>query len=337
MKDRIAGKIKENKADLLYCLAVGFLWGLVSYGFIFLSSGFGHDAMVEFNSASYGNNLKIQAGRVFVPAYRFITRTALTIPWMIGLFRLLWFSLALFFLTKLLGLHSRYSVALAGGLLITNPAICALAATYIHDMDSNALALLCAVLAVYLWARSPKGFLAGMVCVCLALGIYQSYLSIVITLIVYVCLLHILDGEGWQKVLLMGGKGIGMILGGGMLYLPALKIIPAVTGIPIATNGYNTLDKMTRLDSKNIAEYASNAYRTAIHEMVQLPSGYPQKVIRLLVGCSLFLLAVIMLLGLLRKKVTVVGKIMAVVLLAVLPLGMNLTHVLTLGVSHDLM
>ena len=56
------------------------------------------------------------------------------------------------------------------------------------------MALLLAAFAVYLWKSFDKGFLYGIIPICLSLGFYQSYVSVAITLILLYLIMQLLNG-----------------------------------------------------------------------------------------------------------------------------------------------
>lgn len=78
--------------------------------------------------------------------------------------------------------------------------VSATAATYIHDLDSYMFAMLCAVAAVWLWNRHPKGWLLGWALAAVSLGIHQSYGFLPVSLAMMVCALDLLNGDEFGGV-----------------------------------------------------------------------------------------------------------------------------------------
>ena len=76
--------LKKNKFWLLYSLAVTYLWGLVANAYCFFDNSVSHDSLLEFNSALYGNNCKLELGRFMVLKYKDIFRIDVMSSWFIG-------------------------------------------------------------------------------------------------------------------------------------------------------------------------------------------------------------------------------------------------------------
>ena len=242
--DWFADFFERNRNGMFLCVIATFAWGLVTHAYIFLHSSFSHDSLNEFNAAVFGNAWRIQLGRIFVPAYRLLVREAITLPWLIGVLSLLYISAAVFLTVKLFGIRSRLLTALIAGVYTANITVTATAATYIHDLDCNMLALALAVLAVYLWKRFDKGFLYGMLPLCVSMGLYQSYLSVAITLVILYLVLQLLDGHPFAEVFGKGLKSLGMIVGAGALYYLAIQLVCRITGLLLVSGTYNSMDSI---------------------------------------------------------------------------------------------
>ena len=140
--------IKRNIETIFLCFLGTFVWGLLTHSYIFLNGSFSHDSLAAFLE---DNSWKIQLGRIFVPAFRAIFRGYITLPWLIGIVSLVCISLSVLFTVKILEIHSKILVFLVSGIFVTNVTVISLAATYMHDFDGYMLALLCAIISVYLW------------------------------------------------------------------------------------------------------------------------------------------------------------------------------------------
>lgn len=330
-------KIEEGKKWLYFSLLSTLLWGLVAHGYHFLQSSFNHDSLAEFNGLAFGNGLKISLGRFLVPLYRNVFRTDLTLPWLIGVLALLWLGLAVFLVLRIFEIRSKGIAFLTAGIFTVNTAVMATAASYLHDFDSNMLAVLCAVMAVYLWRKVPWGSLPGACFVTALLGIYQCSISITITLAMFVCILDLMRGEDCLPVLKKGFQAIGMILLGGILYYIALQVVSSVIGVSLESGNVNSLDKILKMTPASILSDTVGAYRDCYRRLFQLLSPYPESVVRratvLLVG--IFLLSVVVFLW--DRRISLGSKLLCIALIALLPLGMNITYVLSGGDVHDLM
>lgn len=327
----------QEKKWLCISLCAVFLWGLVAHGYCFLQDSFNHDSLAEFNGLVFGNQIKFAAGRFLVPLYRNVFRTDLTLPWLIGVLALLWLGLAVFFVLKIFDIRSPILVFLIAGVFTVNTAITATAASYLHDFDSDCFAILSAVMAVYLWRKVPWGSLIGAFFVVGPLGIYQSNISVTIVLVMLVCILDLLNGEDFRRVFRNGIKALGMLLLGVVLYCVALQIVIAVTGHGLATGNDNTLDRMRELSLSNVFSYIAGAYRDCWRRLTFAISPYSGSMVR---GATMGLAGIIMIslfVFLLKKGIPLTSKLLCICLVALLPMGMNITYVLSAGAVHDLM
>ena len=326
----------RNKKWLLFSLMATFMWGLAAHGYGFLHSSFTHDSLTEFNGALFGNHFKLTSGRFISPIYRAVMRTPLTLPWMIGLLALLWIGLSVFLLVKIFRMDSKVLVALTAGILSVNLTVSATAATFLHDFDCDMFALLCTVLAVYLWRSHPRGWILGAPFVMFSLAIYQSYITVSISLAMFVCILRLLDGDSFQDVFKDGLKAIGMLLLGGVLYGIGLKAAQRLTHISLSSGNYNSLDKALELDWNTFVSLFQESYTKFYSRLVNAISPFPSvtsKISTLLLMIACGICAV----SLLNRKVRWPEKLLCLGLLLLLPPAMNLMHILTMGNAHELM
>ncbi|MCD7956448.1 MAG: glucosyltransferase domain-containing protein [Lachnospiraceae bacterium] len=333
----VSGKWKENKKTFLFCMAFTYAWGLAAYAYMYFNNSISHDSLVEFNAAAHGTDLKIQSGRVFVPVYRIISRGVLTLPWVIGLLSLLFIGIALFFIVKLFALKSVWMVALTAGIMTTNITVTATTATYIHDLDSNMLSLLLAVCAVWLWKRFDKGYFYGIIPVCLSLGLYQSFISVTITLILITLIMDLLDCEKFQSILKKGTKSIGMLIGGGVLYFISIHIGCLITGYSLSTGKVNSLDTSLSTPFRELLHYAVEGYVAALQTFVSETSLFSDDFTFMLHILLLAITLAAVIYGLSQRKIHIPEKLLTVLLILLLPMGMNVCYILTDGYAHLLM
>ena len=328
---------EQNRKQLYLALAATFILGLWTHGYGFLHDSFSKDSLSEFYGMSGGSAWKIQLGRVVVPIYRQIFRTELTLPWMVGLLSLLWIGLAVYLVVRIFRIRSKLSVVLIAGILTANITVAATAATYSHDYDCDMFAMLCSVCAVYCWKEFRFGWLLGAVCVALSLGIYQSYISVAITLVIFACILDLLDGEKFLTVIQNGLKAVGMLLIGGIIYYILMKAVLTATGITLASGDTNSLDSALTLSVQEIIYLTVYTYLDCMSRLLNVISPYPAVLIRGITLVLMIFCAGILVWGLCKRRVGWLEKILCAGLIALIPLGMNLIYIPTHGIVHDLM
>ena len=326
---------EEERRRGLCCLLFTFLWGLIAHAYGFLSGAFSHDVLNALYADGVENYWKLQLGRFLVVLYRRTVRCAVTMPWLIGLLALLWIGLAVWLMAKLFRARSPWLLCLLAGICTVNLTVIALTGTYLYELDADMLALLLAVAAAFLWDRFGwAGSALGLFFVAGTLSLYQSYLSVTVTLLILCSLLALLRSERFGAVFGKGLRGIGMLLLGGLLYFLLLKLL-AARGISTDTGSYNSVSQAfqggTGLLSGLAAVYGELAASFFDPGAAFLGGGL--RVLNLLLAG---LGAVLLLRALLHRGMGPAEKLLFLALVLLLPLGANLTRLLGAQV-HDLM
>lgn len=333
---KIQTTFKRNQFLLVFCLASTFIIGLITHAYMFFSDSFSHDSLKEFNGID--NNIwKIQLGRFFIPVYKLLTRGNVTLPWLIGIFSLSWIALAVFFTVKLFGVKNKFLIVLISGIYTANIPVIATTATYIHDLDADMFALFLAVFAVYLWNKYKLGYIFSSICIFLLLGLYQCYISVTITLIIIFLILKLLNGEDFKTVFCLGIKSVLFLLIGGIIYFICFKGIFLLTSIEPPKNGYNTLSNMSSLGLKQIV---LGTIKTYIYTCISflIPINNSSKLfVATITAIAIFIAGFIILARVLDKEIKIKEKILILMLILTMPIGMNVSRILSGGMSHDLM
>ncbi len=335
--NRLSECFARNKKDLYFALIATFLWGILAHGYCFFDNSVSHDSLNEFHAAIFGNDWKIQLGRVFTPLYRDIFRGDATLPWLIGVLSLFWLGLAVFLVIRIFGIDSKVMMVLTAGIFAVNTSVSATAATYLNDLDSNMFAVLCAVAAVYCWKYISWGELPGAVLIMGSLGIYQGYLTVTIVLVMFVCILALFRGNTFQEVFRKGLRAIGMILLGGVLYYAAMKIITQLTGNALTTGDNNSLGNILKLTPQMIPDLVARTYENWFQRLWMAYSAYPAVAVKGITILMFLSAALAVTVWMCNKKIGIWEKLLGIVLILLLPLGMNIYFILALGNIHDLM
>lgn len=333
IKKGLAGSRKQ----FYLSLAATFIWGLFAHGYAFANNHVTHDSLREFHGEILGNQIKMGSGRVLTPVYRDLLGTNVTLPWMIGLLALLWIGLAVYLMVRLFRVESPAMIALMAGVCTVNIAVSSTAATYIHDLDCYMFSMLCAVTAVFLWRSHSHGWIIGAAFAAVSLGIYQSFLFVAVTLIIMVCVLDLLNEKFFRTVMTDGLKSLAMLALGGLLYYLIMKVILALTGVALTKGDYNSLDRALALSASNLIPQVLSAYEDWFSRLMDAYCSYPSILVKGFTAALLAVCAVAVGLGLLNRKLTWKERALCVLLVILLPLGMNMIHVLTVGKNHDLM
>ena len=341
MLEKIKTTVDEKllKKSYLYT----FILGLAAHGYCFLNLMVSHDSLNDFYVSDQWERANF--GRIFYSIYISLTRGRIVLPWLIGVFALCWISLAVYFVAKMFNIQKSGILLLVSGIFVTNPTVYALAATYIHDLDADMFAMLLSVIAVYLWknANSKRelqkktvGLVISGFVLSIALGIYQSYISLVITLIILYSIKELLEKSSFKKVIVDGCCGIGVLMIAAIFYLIELKVFEILTGVSaMNSETYNGLGNMSQVFSGNVLGNILNTYLSFINAFKNtILTSYPESISLVVLGILAIVIVMIALYGL--KKMEWKNRGLFVVLSAILPFGMNLTYFLSGGVGHVL-
>lgn len=335
---------KMNDKLLKQCFIYTFILGLIAHGYGFTNLLISHDSLNSFSIANQWP--KAGLGRIFYVFYITLTRGRIVLPWMIGVLTLCWISLAVYLIVRIFQTEDKWFVMVVAGICVTNPSVYATAATYMHDLDANAFALFLAVFAVVLWRKSKlcsdrkkKVILLTIAAIILSitLGIYQSYISVTITLIILLSIYDLLNKEKGARVLSVGLTGIAMLGATAVLYLVELKVFSKLTGISAMNSDYyNSLGNMSSVLSGNVFAKIVDTYKsffTAYKNFIHTSDPEP------LFLMVLFILAVgilyIGVLGLMKMHWT--ERAIFILLGLLMPFGMNISSFLSNGMFHVLM
>ena len=171
----------------------------------------------------------------------------------------------------------------------------------------------------------------------LSLGLYQSYISMTITLIIMRCIFWLLEGRSYKVVFVEGLKGIAVLIVGGLMYLCVIKIVSGISQISLTAGGYNSLENILALTPRSFLSLCKEAWKLTLTRIIKVNSPYSS---RFTAGIQLLVLGISVLLVVLRlanRSIRWQAKLLTLVLLILLPLGANVSHVLANGYSHELM
>ena len=312
-------------ARLKWCFAATALCMLLAHGFAWFNLFPSHHGTILVFDADV---VMLQLGRWVELLYFRFVRGRINAPWLNGAFTIVWTSLAVYLVGKLLQLGKKATIALCA-VFSTAISVTLLYATYYDKTDLYACAMFLAVWGVYAVRRFRCrwwGVLFCSGCLCLAMGLYQGYIEFAIGLFL-ICLLRdcLTEDLAWAEYLRRGVTAVVSLLLGGVLYAVSLKVVLAYKHLELIDSD-NGLQQMGRA---GVADY-----------LARLPGAYKQ-VFTTLLGYDVWnnrglrlATAVCLLLGLaclvltLRKK-PLRAAVQVVILLVLLPLGLNVVYLLS--------
>ena len=329
-----------NKRIFLYSMISSLLWG-VTHAYAVTRLMLSHDSLTEFFAGAgiptgyTGLTWKIALGRFVTPVYEKLFRGTVCAPWLIGMLAMLFAALAVYVTVRVLDFRRPAAIFLTAGVMIANPAVFTTAATFLHDLDCYMLALLLAALAVWCWQRGSLLYGAGALCICLCMGLYASYLSVAIVLMMLVSILRLTGGEAPGGVVVRGLKGIGVLIAGLALYALATACVCRVSGVALLDNTDNSILNILGMGghlAKRLGECYRQVGRALVYELFGHGDAVSPAALGVLAGVCCALAA-----RMIRSRIGVPAVLLTLVLAALLPAAMNLSMLANNGSAHDLM
>lgn len=301
------------------CIVIGFL----TYMYFMTNNFLTFDSMWNI----YSDQDMISSGRQFL-TYACGISSFYDLPWVNGVLAVFFLALAAVVVVEGMGIESKTGAVLAAGLLAAFPAV-ASTFCYSFTIDGYMIAVFLSALAFLLTDRKKWGFLPGMVCLGVSIGIYQAYYSFTIVL----CLLHLLTcllekdtfKELWAKI----WRYVVMGIGGYVFYFVTLKLMLRLKGAEIS--GYQGTDKIESFSlgdlPQGIIESVKSFGRFALTSNV-LTTTTIMKVAFILIALG----AVILYLGCFisaKRHKSILHICMMIALVAVIPTGATIVNVLS--------
>lgn len=317
---KIYKKIKPQWwAAFFGCVVIG----LLTYMYFMTSNFLTYDSMWNI----YSDQDMITSGRQFL-TYACGISSFYDLPWVNGVLAILFLALSSVVIVEGMGIHSKVGAVLTAGLLVTFPTISS-TFCYSYTVDGYMLAVLLAALAFLFTDRQKWGFLAGIVCMGVSIGIYQAYFSFTIILCVLRLLTDLLDAEHMKEIWNKIWRYVVMGIGGYVFYYVTLKLMLWLKGTEIS--GYQGTDKIESFSisdlPQGIIEAVKSFGRFVLTSNV-LTTTTLMKIAFVIIVAVAVLMYIICFIEKKRYK-SAIRILMALVLVAVIPVGATMVNVLS--------
>ena len=325
-EDALLRRVKAfDWSRLKLSFAATALCMLLAHGFAWFNLFPSHDGTILFFDADV---VMLQLGRwVQLPYYRFL-RGKISMPWLTGMFSVLWTALSVYLVSDLLKLRRKATMAFAA-VLGTAISITLLNATYNDKSDPFTCAMFLAFLGVYAvrCCRCPwLGVVLCGGCFCLSMGLYQGYIEFAIGLFLLCLLRDCLTRDlPWADYLRRGFTSVAALLLGGVLYAVSMKAVLAYKHLELI-DSYNGLQQMGRSGPAVWLSRLPGAYKQVFTTLL----GYDvwnNRGMRLATALCLLVALACLVLALRRKPRRVLAQ--TAILLVLLPLGLNVVFLLS--------
>lgn len=310
---------------LKLCFAATALCMLLAHGFAWFNLFPSHDSTILVFDADV---VMLQLGRwVQLPYYRFL-RGKINMPWLTGMFSVLWTALSMYLVSDLLALRRKATAAMSA-VFGTAISITLLNATYNDKSDPFTCAMFLAFLGVYAVRRCRRSWLGVLLCggcLCLSMGLYQGYIEFAIGLFL-LCLLRdcLTEDFPWADYLRRGFTAVAALLLGGVLYTVSMKAVLAYKHLELIDTD-NGLRQMSRGGVGVWLSRLPGAYKQVFTTLLGA-DVWNNRGMRLATAACLLLALACLVLVLRSKSHRALAQV--VILLALLPLGLNVVSLLS--------
>lgn len=325
-----------DKKLFLRVLITTFVIGLLAHGYCFFNVMYTHDGLdaIVSNHANGQMAIKVTAGRITQPLY-YAFRGYLAAYYLLGVLSLLWLACANYCILSIFNLKEKWSSILLCGLFATNVSFTLTCASYIHECDSYAFGFFLSSLAVLLSQKSHHLRWISPICLAAAIGLYQAFISVAITLYMILLIEQLFKGKMYKDVFSLAKQYIIIGVTALIIYLFASKLVwycvPDIASQP-GTSLQATLNSSSILyELFDVKAYIRFFYRFFV------PETYHIAIVSM-VNIILFLFVIVGIIRTgIRYSISNVSWILLAFLSLVLSIGMNLSEFLSVNNGHSVM
>lgn len=254
-------KVSIEKQHVIVFLAT-LLWGIAAHGYMFFNKFSWHDDL----NGLLGKGATYTSGRWFAEVLGECIQKYLgnvSLPWFNGLFSLLFLAAGNVLLVKLFRLKRNASCILLAGLMVVFPSWVSTYG-YMYKALYYAVAVFLAVLGIYfvgtdevMWRRIA----GGGICICLSLGIYQTYLPLAVTVLLINFMGDVIAERecSLKEHLKRGISGVAAVSLGIILYFTGNQIFLVIKHASLSD--YQNISQMGHTNLKMMASGTVSAWR----------------------------------------------------------------------------
>ena len=300
--------------------------------------------MVHQNDSAW----EISLGRFVQPLLVFL-RGGIITPFLISVLAILWISLSVYFLTDFLKIEKVLSVAFVAVVMSCNITILAINTSFVHFIDFYTLALLLAVFGTWLLGRGKPIFTVfGIVSLSLSMGIYQSYICVGIGMVMLYFLFRMTERHSFRETFTDILKYVLSFAMAAVLYLVLWKIMQQIFNVWTADT-YNGMSSLGDYSEISVWEVLLKTYNNVFYHF-----WYPETftvipfrgvsmsivwvwMIRFCNVAVVLVLIFALIYENMKCKTALWHKLLQILILVMMPIGINFVCILSKGMEHSLM
>ena len=332
------------------------IFAILAHSYRFYNNMFSGDSLM--NIYQDDSAWQIALGRIGQPVY-LMFRGSLCNPWLISFLAIIFTGLAVYITAEILDIRRPLMIVLISGLYECNIAVTCQNATYLPWVDIYALALLTAVLGIYLVKLTIISahkrvynvllLFAAAFSLAISLSLYQAYICVAISLVMIVVMLDLqTEGSPYKRLITNLLSYCLIMLAAAAIYYITWKCLQRALNIWTA-DGYNGLASVGDYSGTSIGGLIALTYRKVL-EYYSNPEVFTSLVFRnmslsilwvWLIRVANVLAIVSVIYGYVsinrRNKTGIASRIMQLVILLLLPIGLNFICIISKGMVHSLM
>lgn len=327
--------VMTNKDRICLTMQMTFIVGFIAYGFMYANVMFTHDAATLFYS---DQTIGFISGKWFLDVIMQGVNLGFQLPWLNGIYSLAILGVTFYYMSKILNINSRIGIASLIGVVTIFPTIlqCQI---YVSSIDVYMTAFLMSVLAAYCVSKELNWWrvLLSALFMAFSIATYQAYVGITLCLMLNVMINKIFDGDSPYNIIKRAFCYLGSIVGCGVIYLVANKVILAMNNATIQS--YQGQDKLGQFESiGQIVELVKLAYGKVYsyywsygtYGFVPVPVVNAQRVLIVLSVVFLIILFI-------KKRIykNVLNTLFLFIIISLMPLAMGFLTVANPYLSFD--
>lgn len=283
----------KNKIEKQYiiCIITGIICGCITHFYMLTHKLPNWD---EINNATgYGSGFFL--GRWFLHIIHPIGGSA-SVPAIHGFLMIFCLAVASCLIIKLMGVKSITGSILIPALMVTFPSV-ACTMTFMFMAHTSAIAIVMICIAVLLVRKWKFGCIPACVLLICSMGIYQSYMSFAIALILMGMILDILRDKTILQVIKQGFIYVGVLIASVVIYIPICHYYyPAM-----ATEGYGGISEMGKINIVEAPVMIARCYKRFLEYFIWKPYSFVSPMMQRM-NITICILAVVLFIYLVVKK-----------------------------------
>lgn len=319
----LEGLWQKIPAPVKWAFFSAVVFGLITHLYMFTNKLPNHDDVRYLFDLNYG----VQSGRWFLPIVADFS-SGFSMPWVIGVLSILGLALTACVTVCLCRIQKPLACVIVSALLVSFPSVAA-TFTYLFTADAYFFGLFLAALAAYTAMRWKwYGCLVSILLISLSLGIYQSYYSVTVVLMVLALIFDALDQKaGFLKLFLKGVLSLLTLILGMIGYIAAVRFTTRQVGL----TDYMGLSDMGNVSPADIPALIAKCYSTYDDYFFHNTMGWNVDHLDTLLLLALLCAMLLLLLLLIQRRIGVLRSLLVIVLILLYPLAGNLIHLMVNG------